>query len=177
MQSLYFCPLPLLMKIALGEDLILLLFAVERQLHSFDVVELVVQLIAELSRSLSELDYRVVFFLLHFQQTDPEFFLLLRCGLQARRKSCHFLLEEGLIVDQISVLLSQLACLKPECIDFLDHFELSIAGEVEVGLKLSVLVLDAIVEDSQLILVVSLHLGQLCGPIEAIRLGLVGKFL
>lgn len=84
MQGLYFCPLPLLVKIALGEHLILLLFAVERHLHSFGAVELVVQLIAKLSRSLSQLDYRLVFLLLHFQQTDPQFFLLLRCGLQAR---------------------------------------------------------------------------------------------
>lgn len=38
MQGLYFCLLPLLMKTALGEDLILLLFAVERQFHSLDVV-------------------------------------------------------------------------------------------------------------------------------------------
>lgn len=119
----------------------------------------------------------MVFFLLDFEQADPEFFLLLRCGLQCRGESCHFLLEERLAVDQISVLLSEFACFKPERIDLFDHFELGIAGEVEIGLELSILVLDAIVEHPQLVLVGALHLGQLRRSIEAIRLRLVGQFL
>ena len=170
-------PIALLLQESLIHILVLFLLGDEGNLHFFDGLNMVVNLLPEQSGSLLELDDGLIFLLLELKEADSHFLLVLDCQLESKRLPAELILQESLSLMQVIILLLELADLESQRIDFFHHLHLAVAVGVEVSLQLLVLLQDTIIQDLYLILVVSLQLAQLQCPIILIVLRLVRYLL